>query len=111
MLHKIEINILKSNLGNSLKMCKAGALRISYKWYWESKTCPQNQIKFKSIYKVLIMHPVPCVAGCELGKECNAYICKRNSKKYNIHSYPLGINIVAWYTELEHKNCKTWQHI
>lgn len=57
------------------------------------------------------MHPARCVTGCELGKVCKAYICKRNNKKYNIHSYPLGMNIVAWYPELEHRNCKICQHI
>lgn len=57
------------------------------------------------------MHPARCVTGCELGKVCKAYICKRNNKKYNIHSYSLGMNIVAWYPELEHRNCKICQHI
>lgn len=84
MLHKIEINILKSNLGNSLKIQATIALRLSNKWYNKAKFVFKIKSSLKSIYKVLIIYSVPHVIECESGKVCNAYICKRN-KKYNTY--------------------------
>lgn len=71
MIYKIEINILKSNLGNSYKNVKNSStenlLQVILK-----KQNPQNQIKFKSTYEVLIIYPVPYITDCELGKVCSA---------------------------------------